>query len=237
MKPRNKDAYRKVYRGKGHGVHSPFAYNLITKVIEEGSPYYCFPELNRARKELIKMFDSVFSKKYIISQRRGELFFRLANYVKSHHFLLVGSSIGTAALYLTAYSKETHCVSLEEVESQASSWIPMIQAKARTPIDFRIGDYSSTLPSALQEFEKLDFILINPHDKKKPVDWMMKEFRSKIYSQTVMVVEGIHRTAALKSFWRICCEDPDVSVTIDLDSFGIVFFDQKLHKQNYISTF
>ena len=31
---------RKIRHRKGYGVHSPFAYGLITKVIEEKSGYY-----------------------------------------------------------------------------------------------------------------------------------------------------------------------------------------------------
>ena len=39
---------------KGYGVHSPFAFNLITWVIYEKLPYYKFPELKRKRKEQLK---------------------------------------------------------------------------------------------------------------------------------------------------------------------------------------
>ncbi|HOH24274.1 MAG TPA: hypothetical protein PKY68_04215, partial [Bacteroidales bacterium] len=34
---------------RGHGVHSPFAYRLITAIIEEDYPYYCFNELEDKR--------------------------------------------------------------------------------------------------------------------------------------------------------------------------------------------
>ena len=34
----------------GYGVHSPFAFNLITQVIYESTPYYKYRDGNRAEK-------------------------------------------------------------------------------------------------------------------------------------------------------------------------------------------
>ena len=36
----------------GYGVHSPFAFNLITHVIYESTAYYKYEELARAQKQL-----------------------------------------------------------------------------------------------------------------------------------------------------------------------------------------
>ena len=47
--------YRSIRYRRGFGVHSPFVFNLITKVIEERCQYYSFHdiELIRDRKSVV----------------------------------------------------------------------------------------------------------------------------------------------------------------------------------------
>ncbi len=104
-------------------------------------------------------------------------------------------------------------------------------------IDFRVGDYESNLSPALNELSRLDFILINPCNKQNAIDWILEACRPKIHEKTELIIGGIHSTTAFQQCWKAVCSHPETSVTIDLDSFGIVFFDKKLQKQNYISPF
>ena len=44
--------YRRVRYRKGYGVHSPFVYNLITKVIEESGHFYLLDDIALTRLKL-----------------------------------------------------------------------------------------------------------------------------------------------------------------------------------------
>ena len=57
---------------------------------------------------------------------------------------------------------------------------------------------------------------------------------NKVKDDTVLIVEGIGRDA---DFWRELTEDERVRVTYDLYYCGIVLFNKKIHKQNYIINF
>ena len=56
-------------------------------------------------------------------------------------------------------------------------------------------------------------------------------------SITIFVFEGIKASRKMREFWKEVCAHPEVTVTIDLYSMGIVFFNKKLHKRDYIVYF
>jgi len=72
--------YRRVRYRKGYGVHSPFVYNLITKVIEESGHFYLLDDIAltrlklQYREELVSYPDK--KKKGAISKRPSDSWFR-----------------------------------------------------------------------------------------------------------------------------------------------------------------
>ena len=52
--------------------------------------------------------------------------------------------------------------------------------------------------------------------------------------QSLFIIEGIGHNAAARRLWREVKADPRTGVTFDLYYCGIVFFDKKRFKQNYI---
>jgi hypothetical protein len=55
--------------------------------------------------------------------------------------------------------------------------------------------------------------------------------------KTLLVLEGIYRDKQAKAFWRSVQRDERVGVTFDLYDAGIVFFDKKRYKHNYLINF
>jgi hypothetical protein len=99
--------YRYLFRRKGYGVHSPFVYDLITEVIEEKRPYYCYGHLKTQYLALGKR-----NNKYL-SRKEYELLFRMANRFKPAKSLVIADDSGLSALYVTAFSKDARCVSAD----------------------------------------------------------------------------------------------------------------------------
>ena len=63
----------------GYGVHSPFAFNLITHVIYETTPYYKYKELASEQKRLMPQKDRTWGYESLKVKR---LLFRLVNYAQ-----------------------------------------------------------------------------------------------------------------------------------------------------------
>ena len=83
---------RKIRHRKGYGVHSPFAYGLITKVIEEKSGYYAYKQIEDLHRTL--------HDRQNFNKRKCRLLFRLANRFKPRCIIECGSEDGYSTLYL-----------------------------------------------------------------------------------------------------------------------------------------
>ena len=110
--------YRSIRYRKGFGVHSPFVFNLITKVIEEKCSYYSFYDIELLRKELLFREGEItypdrqnkgkrktrsiseIVKRESIRPKHGALLFRLTNYFKSKNILQIGTTMGLSTLYI-----------------------------------------------------------------------------------------------------------------------------------------
>ena len=69
----------------GYGVHSPFAFSLITDVIYEKMPYYAYSSLKKEQKKMIR--ERGWTKG---SQKVNRFLFRLVNKVQPATIIEVG---------------------------------------------------------------------------------------------------------------------------------------------------
>lgn len=247
--------YRRIRYRKGFGVHSPFVFNLITKVIEESHPYYIFEEIEMVRRklkhkeEVLTYPDRKQKKKRCtrtiadivareaISCKHGSLLFRLVNYFQSRNILQLGPNMGLSTLYLTSYASDINCIAIENVPEFAEIASVVFRKYARNPIDLRVGNYRELLQQALVDMEHVDFVFFNTLYEQQNNEWLFSEAVKYVNDSTIFVFDGIKQTKQMRYFWKEICKYPTVTVTVDLYSMGIVFFNPKLHKRDYIAYF
>ncbi|MCD8183093.1 MAG: hypothetical protein LUE99_08360 [Bacteroides sp.] len=82
----------------GYGVHSPFAFNLITNVIYEKMPYYKYKDLTLEQKRLASQKERHWNYE---SKKVKQLLFRLVNYAQPDTIVDVGT-LAASSLYLKA---------------------------------------------------------------------------------------------------------------------------------------
>ena len=95
----------------GYGVHSPFAFNLITHVIYETAPYYKYKELATAQKELAVQKGRTWNYESVKVKR---LLFRLVNYVQPGTIIDAGIP-AASSLYLKAGKEGADYTSASEL--------------------------------------------------------------------------------------------------------------------------
>jgi len=232
--------YRKLRYRKGYGVHSPFTYNLITKVIEEKTPYYVFEDIENFRKELLNKDGSlkIPTVKETQSKNYGALLFRLINFFKCRTVLQIGGSTGVMSLYLALPLRSScDCYVVEERNDLLESVQTFATNRSLKNLHWMGGLDAENLRRLKQKIASFDFIFINAMGDSVKTRDALRLTETFVYPNTVMVIDNIHKDKSMKKLWQEVKNRENVRLTIDLLSLGLVFFNTKLHKQHYKNYF
>lgn len=243
--------YRRLRHGRGHGVHSPFVYHLITKVIGERNPYYIYQDIDRLRRtfqykeEPVSYADrrnpgkqrscsaGTLFKRRAIRPRQGKFLFRLANYLKPVRILHIGPSLDLSIVYTSAYASGLECAMVDAMPESVSLTRELVEKGCRNPVDLQTGPYKEALQRVWERMETVDFVFFNTaHEQNDPVK-LFRECAKHANEQTVFVFNEIKVNQLMRACWHEVCASPDVTVTVDLYSLGLAFFTKKLHKRTY----
>lgn len=108
----------------GYGVHSPFAFNLITQVVYESTPYYKYKDLAAEEKQLAAQKDKCWKYE---SKKVKRLLFRLVNYAQPATVVDAGT-LAASALYLKA--------GREGADYTSASELTELFLESGVPVDF-----------------------------------------------------------------------------------------------------
>ena len=180
----------------GYGIHSPFAYNLVTGVIYEDGQYYAYDELTKLASHHTSD----------LRLKDNRLLFRLVNNAQPKSGIIISPSLDLSEYYLR-YGK------------RACNWTTCYDL----PIS-QLLEHLASLPSA-------DFIYL---DAAQFTTYIWQHICSTISPNGLIVIRGIHQDAHIFDLWTECIQDESVRVTFDLYDFALVFFEERLNKENYI---
>ena len=222
----------------------PFAFDLITNVIEDTCAYYAYQDISLIRNQLkqnnkfihyrgkrITVQKAV--KKYGISRKEGELLFRLTNHYKPRAILSIGSSLGLSPLYLTRYDSTVQCITLECEPDFAEMATHLLSKETNPSLQIRTGAYHESMSEPISQLKQIDCIFIDKNIKTNNLDIIYTHCLPFIHDHTFCVLAAIRSSVAKHHFWKQICQHPQVTVAVDLFQMGILFFQPNLHKRVY----
>jgi predicted O-methyltransferase YrrM len=238
----------------GHGIHSPFAYDLISNRFEERNPYYVYDTIERARKELLKSKASIYvsdfgtgssrqrkvadiAKRSLKSKKYAQLLFRLAHQAKPESIIELGTSLGITTAYLASVNTQTPCYSFEGCPQTLAVAKSVLEACNIKHVSLELGAIDEKLPILLNKLNRVGFVFFDANHTKeatlKYFNWCLE----KVSNESVFVFDDIHYSAGMEEAWSEIIENKKVRVSFDLYVLGIVYFNPELQKQDYICLF
>lgn len=199
---------RRKLTAKGHGVHSPFAFYFITKILGDKLIYNHFSDIeNRLLKDGIDLS----------SKKKYRLFFKIVNFAQPESILQIGTQNGIESLYLNSATNARFDLYAQSIDSKKKvlASIPNLH-------------FIDTLSDISQKY---DLIYLK---QEKSSNISIKKLLDMSNSKSCWIVDSIKFRNIKNNLWEEIKKHPAIKVTFEKKDFGIVFLNRDLHKINYI---
>ena len=242
-----KSACKHYYKAKTkHDIHSPFLSQWVEEIYEDDRWFEAFgiiigirhfwkqsPDkvkyiddpgagsragqgLERSVKEMVKYS--------AIDEYSGRLLFRIANFHQPETILELGTNLGFSAMYFRAARRYAKIISIEgqpEVAELAKKSFDI----ARLPIiDIRTGTFQDQLPKAIADLNKIDLFWLDGDHRCGPTIDYINQVLPHLEENSIVIVGDIHWSAGMEKAWEQLKKMPEVTLSLDLFHFGILFF-------------
>lgn len=226
-------------------VHSPFLFDLTEQVLNDSRHFYAFDEIEYRRdlllaaNEMLQIEDhgagshslsgnsrkvSDIARTSLITPRFGQHLFRLATFLQPTTILEMGTSLGISAAYLAKGAPQARMVTLEGSPAIADVARQQLQALGLDQVEVRIGEFSHTLPAALESLRSVDLAFIDGNHRYEPTVQYFEALKPYLHDGSVIVFDDIHWSRGMEKAWNTIRRDPRVTVSVDLFYKGIVSF-------------
>lgn len=234
-----------VARRKGHGIHSPFAYQLCEEVFYNTQSFYDFELLDSVRDKLLQDNTSItvedfgagsktfrtntrhinsIAAKGISTRRQSEILYRLMNFLKCRNALELGTSLGLNTLYLAKVDAGASVTTIEGSKMLHEFAKALAQKNRVHNIRFIHAVFDEALPALLAENRTLDLLYVDGNHTREATLSYFKQALSKKHEGSVFIFDDIYWSSGMTEAWKELKAHPAVSLSIDAFHFGLLFF-------------
>jgi predicted O-methyltransferase YrrM len=245
-----------------HGVHSPFVYELNDKVLNYNKapvdlkPLEDYSNFLKDEQTILRLEDIGSNSRVTsktdrkvseiywtssTSERMGILLARLITYYKLKNVIELGTCLGIGTGYLWQAlstipdSKLTTVEGREELyrytkEKFSSYFIP-------NRVSFIHGNFDNVLGDVLEETGKPDLVFVDGNHRYEPTINYFNTLLKYIHPGSILIFDDIYWSQEMKKAWAEISIHPQVSISVDLFRWGIVFFRNEMPKQHFTLRF
>lgn len=248
--------YFTAFNSKGHGMHSPFVFSFITKVLNDKTAYPAYQQVEKLRKELLKdetlltikdfgagsAVDKTnqrtvasIAKNAAKPAKYGQLLYRMVNYYQPQSILELGTSLGITTSYLSLAKPDAKLVTLEGADAVAQKARHDFQTLQLPNVSVIEGNFDDTLSSAIAQLPTIDFAFIDGNHRREPTERYFNQLLPAINNGSILIFDDIHWSRGMEQAWQTIQQHASVRCTIDLFFIGIVLFRQEFKEKQHFT--
>ena len=229
--------------GKGHGVHSPFVFEFIEKVLNNKKDHDAYTAIEALRHSLkqdsrmlaIEDFGAgsrvddhhqravrAIARSALKPAKFGQLLFRMVQYYRPSVILELGTSLGITTAYLASGNPDGRVITMEGAKAVAAIAKENFNRLSLTNISLVEGNFDTTLPELLSNTPTIDLAFIDGNHRCQPTVNYFKQILARANTGSIIILDDIHWSSEMEQAWQEVQQHPQVSMTIDLFFIGIV---------------
>jgi predicted O-methyltransferase YrrM len=236
----------KASNGRGHGIHSPFVYDFVVKVLEDSrKERKKYRHIEKVRQnfsnssEMISILDlgagsahgnaasrsvSSLVKNAAKPSKFGRLFHRLVKHYEIESVLELGTSLGISTRYFADALPEGQVFTIEGAPALASYAQSNFAKEGYQNIEMKEGDFSMVVPQLLPVLKGKKLIYVDGNHRYAPTVDYFHQMRSYSGEYDILIFDDIHWSKEMEKAWEEIKNHQQVRCTIDVFFIGIVFF-------------
>jgi predicted O-methyltransferase YrrM len=241
-----------------HSLHSPFVFELYTKIIHSKTHLQIFDEIEKLRKKLLKNRSIINitdfgagSRIYKTNQREirqiakssekkpkfGKLLFRLIEHFKPETIFDLGTSLGITTIYESKAYDNSQLITFEGCPATATIAKQNFEELNCNNIEVIVGNIDKTLAKELAKINQLDFAFFDANHRYEPTIKYFEICLEKATEESVFIFDDIHWSDEMHEAWQYIRNHKKVMISIDLFYVGLVFFRKNQPKQDFVLRF
>lgn len=240
---------------RGYGIHSPFIYDLVSRVFRNRIDQSLISKIEQIRKkmksdgrsiavndlgsksdpgkEVIRKVSEI-ARHSSVTPKYGRLLSNMATEFGMPLIIELGTSLGISTLYLATSCVEATVITIEGCkETAALARQNFVETRLKN-INILEGSFDDILARFPFQNNKPGLIFIDGDHRKEAVIRYFNLLMEISDNKTVFIIDDINYSKGMAEAWNELKYHKKVSVSVDIFRMGILFFREGINHNNYV---
>jgi predicted O-methyltransferase YrrM len=239
----------------GHGIHSPFVFDLVSRVFRNKIDPDIVCSIEKVRKRMISDKRSIAvrdlgsgsetTKTNIrqvsdlainspVPKKFGVLLSNMAAEFGGQLIIELGTSLGISSMYMAATCSGAKVNTIEGCPAISEIAKENIREEGVKNIEVITGSFDEVLPVFINGNKKPGLVFIDGNHRKEPLIKYFSQISEISDSKTVIIIDDINYSREMGEAWNEIKRFEKVSLTVDINRMGIVFFREGINHHDYV---
>jgi predicted O-methyltransferase YrrM len=235
----------------GHGIHSPFFFEIINTLgrnksnrglVYKAAEAWRGEMLQEKRSVMITDFGTgssgrrpvcTIASQSSVNRRLGRVLSYFAMRSGERPVIELGTSLGVGTLYMALANPSCRIITIEGCREIAEIAETGFKKAGIDNIEVITGNFDTVAPKVAEENAGPGLVFIDGNHRGSALKRYFDLFAAQAAEETVIIADDIDYSADMTRAWEEIRQDGRVTGSLDLGRAGILFFRPGLNRQSY----